>query len=101
MNYLKKYVREFDFENPEWGNKPEMFKVVSRNELNKEEMHLLEAIKMAWLVSHPKSFYVKRVFNTALGGVTLSAVLIGIVMASYYINVEYKLGWVFLTEFFA
>jgi hypothetical protein len=98
---VKSFVRGFDFEKPEWGNTPEGFPIVDRKGLTKEEGHLLEAIEMAWFVSQTNSFYVKRIFNTALDGVTLSAVLMGIVMVGYYVNVEYNLGLTFLTEFFA
>lgn len=98
---LKQFIREFNFERPDWGEMSEGFPGVDRRGLSKEEKHLLEAIEMAWLTSRPKPFYLKRVLNTALGGVTLSAVLMGVVMASYYLNVGYKLGWVFLAEFFA
>ncbi len=101
MSYLKQYITTFDFEEPDFEAVPEGFPIVNRKGLTKEEEHLLEAIEMAWLASRPNSFYLKKGFNTALGGFTLFAVLMGIVMASYYINVEYKLGLTFLTEFFA
>ncbi len=87
---IKQFIREFNFERPEWRNVPEGFPVVDSSGLTKEEKHLLEAIEMAWFVSLPPKHHATKVLNASVGLMTVMTVLLGIVMISYYVNVEYK-----------
>jgi len=98
---LKQYIREFDFGRPDWGGLPEGFPNAGRQGLTKEEKHLLEAIEMAWFVSLPPKHHATKVLNASFGLMTVMTVLLGIVMISYYVNVEYNLGFAFLTDLFA
>ena len=97
----KDFINEFNFERPNWSVVPSGFSNVNKQGLTKEEGHLLEAIEMAWRVSQPNSFYIKKMFNTGFGVASIMAVFMVIIMFSYYVNIEYNLGFTFLTEMFA
>jgi len=48
---LKRYIKEFDFENPNWDRLPGGFPDCEREALTKVEKHYLEAIEVAWLTT--------------------------------------------------
>lgn len=48
---LKRFIKEFNFPDPEWNNLPEGFPNCDKQSLTKEESHLLEAIEMAWMLT--------------------------------------------------
>ena len=53
MSYTtyKSYIKNFDFANPEWDKLPRGFPNLEKIELTREEGHLLDAIKLAWLTT--------------------------------------------------
>ena len=58
---LNKFVNEFDFPEPDWTTLPEGFPNLSKNGLSKEEGHLLDGIKLAWVTSEGRSVFFKSV----------------------------------------
>ena len=53
MSYTsyKSYTKNFNFENPNWEDFPGGFLDITKTDLTKEESHLLDAIKLAWLTT--------------------------------------------------
>ena len=47
----KRFVRNFNFPNPDWSSLPTGFPDLSKTGLTKEEGHLLDGIKLAWLAT--------------------------------------------------
>ena len=113
MNNLKQFIRDYNFTNPSWDNLPIGFPNVSEADLNKEEVHLLEAIKMAWLVADEEKTntiykYVLlnrmaglRIINTSFTILFVSGFSLILISVTYYLNIKYDLGFQFLTEYFA
>jgi len=109
----KHFIKNFNFPNPSWDNLPSGFPNISEEGLSKEETHLLEAIKMAWLVADEKRSYTiykyilinrmagLRIANTTLTLLFASGFFLFLVSMTYYINIKYNLGFQFLTEYFA
>jgi len=48
---LKKFVREFNFPDPNWDSLPPNFPNIPMDDLSVEEKHLFEAIKLAWFAN--------------------------------------------------
>ena len=109
----KQFIHNFNFTNPNWENLPSGFPNLNEKGLNKEETHLLEAIKLAWVVTEEKQTntiykYILlnrmaglRIANTTFTLVFASGFFLFLISITYYINIEYNLGLGFLTEFFA
>jgi hypothetical protein len=109
---LKKYIKDFDFEKPRFKNAPKGFPNCDLRGLTKEEKHLFSAIVTAWVVSRPD--FVRTVnayiitnrllynrINATLFTLGLYLLLIiELVSLAYYINVEFNLGFDFLTRMF-
>lgn len=112
-NQIKEFIKGYNFSNPSWDNLPTGFPNISKAGLTKEEAHLLEAIKLAWLVADEKRSYTiykyllinrmagLRIANTTLTIVFASGLFLFLVSITYYLNIKYDLGFQFLTEFFA
>lgn len=114
---LKTFINNFDFTKPDWENLPEGFPRLSKRGLTKGEEHLLDAIVIVWIFSKEGvssrieayfesnkliyAFSRSLVFKFSFSAIT--AFFIGIILISslYYLNIQYKLGLTFLTEFFA
>ena len=76
--YIKKFIRDFNFPNPNWENLPVGFLDLSKEGLTKEEGHLLDAIKLAWLTTQPegrKTLYK----NTIKSGLFVFISLMGLI----------------------
>jgi hypothetical protein len=112
-NNLKHFIKSYDFTNPSWDNLPSGFPNVGEDGLTKEEIHLLDAIKMAWLVADEKRSYTiykyilinrmagLRIANTTLTLLFASGFFLFLISMTYYLNIKYDLGFQFLTEYFA
>lgn len=112
-NNLRQFIRSFNFPNPSWDNLPVGFPNISEEGLSKEEAHLLDAIKLAWLVADEKRSYTiykyilinrmagLRIANTTFTLLFASGFFLFLISMTYYINIKYDLGLGFLTEFFA
>ncbi|OGM24057.1 hypothetical protein A2715_02670 [Candidatus Woesebacteria bacterium RIFCSPHIGHO2_01_FULL_39_32] len=47
--YTKKFIRNFNFSNPNWENLPNGFPNLGKQGLTRQEGCLLDAIKLAWM----------------------------------------------------
>ncbi len=113
MNNIKQFIKGYNFTNPSWDNLPNGFPNVSKVGLTKEEVHLLDAIKIAWLVADEEQTNTiykylllnrmagLRIINTTFTILFLSGFSLFLVSMTYYLNIKYDLGFQFLTEFFA
>lgn len=113
MRNIKEFIKDYDFTNPTWENLPSGFPNLDQEGLTKEEVHLLEAIKMAWLVADEEKTntiykYILmnrmaglRIINTTFTILFVSGFSLFLVSISYYLNIKYELGFQFLTEYFA
>ena len=99
--YTKNFIREFNFANPDWDNLPEGFPYCNISSLTRGEKYLYGGIKTAWLVSQPPSYFVKRAFYKSAIITSGLFIFMGIIMFSYYMNINFNLGLNFLTDFFA
>ena len=111
--HIKHFIKSYDFTSPSWDNLPSGFPNISEEGLTKEETHLLDAIKLAWLVAdeqHSNTIYKYilinrmaglRIANTTLTLLFASGFFLFLISMTYYINIKYNLGLLFLTEFFA
>lgn len=60
MNYeLREYINTFDFPEPDWSNLPVGFPSLDKTGLTKEEGHLLDGIRLAWLTSEGREVFYK------------------------------------------
>lgn len=110
---IKRFIRNHNFTNPDWTDLPGGFPNINEEGLSKEEAHLLDAIKLAWLVADEKRSctiykYILinrmaglRIANTTLTLFFASGLFLFLISMTYYINIKYNLGIGFLTEFFA
>jgi hypothetical protein len=110
---VKQFIKSYDFTSPSWDNLPSGFPNVDDDGLTREEAHLLEAIKMAWLVADERRSYTiykyilvnrmagLRIANTTLTLIFASGFFMFLISMTYYLNIKYHLGLAFLTEFFA
>lgn len=48
---LKRFVNEFNFPNPDWSTLPKGFPNLEKDGLTKQEGHLMDGIKLAWIIS--------------------------------------------------
>jgi len=113
LNTIKEFIKNYDFANPAWDNLPSGFPNINEEGLMNEEVHLLEAIKMAWLVADEKRTYTiykyilinrmagLRIANTTLTLIFVSGLFLFLTSMTYYLNIKLDLGFQFLTEFFA
>lgn len=118
MKSLKQYIKEFDFEKPDFKGLPEGFPKLSKKGLTRQEVHLLDAITVVWVMSKSNAFsqvsafvqsnkYIDTVINVNLKLAKavfifflIAAFSISFISVTYYLNVEFELGLTFLTEFF-
>lgn len=56
---LMHFINNFSFPNPDWNVLPADFPNISKTGLTKEEGHLLDGIKLAWLSSKGKAYFIK------------------------------------------
>jgi len=98
---LKIYINSFYFPDPSWENLPVGFPNCDTSTLSKEENHLFEAIKIAWLISHPKPYLITKFTQLTMSLMFSSIFITVLTMFLYYANITFHLGLTFLTEFFA
>ena len=68
---VKHFIARFDFPNPDWSTTPSGFPYMDKTGLTKQEGHLLDGIKLAWVVSDGgREHLYKSVARKALLGVT-------------------------------
>lgn len=84
---LKTFIQEFNFPNPDWTVLPKGFPNLSKKGLTKEEGHLLDGIKLAWLATGTgkAGFYIKTL---RLGVATFSILFIVLFGISAVKNLE-------------
>jgi len=105
MRSIKQFIKNFNFERPDFENVPVGFPWISKRGLTREEGHLLDAIVTAWILEEVGYFFkyfpgfrlIKLSFNLAF----YIVFLLTLVSFTYYLNIEYHLGLNFLTEIFA
>jgi hypothetical protein len=113
---LKQFIKDFDYDNPEWSRLPEGFPHPDTKGLKREERRIFEGIKMAWVFRKPgaldainRYMYVNKLTYTMIefkfvkAAYTLmySIVLIFLVIsAAWYLNIKYSLGMKFLLDVF-
>ena len=109
---LKKYIKDFDFEKPRFKNAPKGFPNCDLRGLTREEKHLFSAIVTAWVVSRPDlvrtvNAYVitNRLLYNRINSILITIglyliLIIEVVSLAYFINVQFNLGFDFLTRFF-
>lgn len=73
---LKSFVNNWDFANPNWSFLPPNFPNIPKNGLSREEGHLLDGIKLAWMASEGRDYLVKTVAKR----VAVTAVIIFILV---------------------
>ena len=98
---LVRFIRNFNFVNPNWDKLPRGFPYCDLNGLTKEEKCLFDAITTAWIASQPTSYFVKKIIYPTITLTTLVLFFLEIISFAYWINIEYNLGIRFLTDFFA
>ena len=101
---LKKFIKEFYFPNPSWKNLPIGFPKGSRDGLNREERHLLEAIVTIWKMENGGylgSLPFGNLTRLSLNFAFYSILAFSLVSFTYFINVRFNLGISLLTEIFA
>lgn len=75
---LAEFVLSWDFENPKWENLPPGFPHCDKRGLTKQEGHLLDGIKLAWLTSEGRGvFYKSLARRTVVLAVLIFVVLLG------------------------
>lgn len=79
MNYeLRKYINTFNFPEPDWSNLPAGFPSLDKTGLTKEESHLLDGIRLAWITSEGQGvFYKTLAKKTVVIVVLIFVVLFG------------------------
>ena len=117
-NYkLKKFINNFNFENPRLDNLPEGFPYIDTSGLSRHEMGVLSAIKMVWIISSPSKtqaienyIYTNKILygiltstiiNFTVTTLSLFVIIMGAISMIYYLNIRYDWGLYFLIEFFA
>ena len=67
----KRFIAEFNFPNPDWSNLPAGFLDLDKTGLTKEESHLLDGIKLAWIASKGRGVFYKTVAKRAFVGIAI------------------------------
>jgi len=112
MTDIKKFISNFNFVKPNFENVPEGFPRLSKKGLSVQEGYLFDAIITEWIFSRESfsssmaayiktSEFVEDVSRVSLGVSATCIVLFSLISTLYYLNIEYRLGLTFLTEFFA
>ena len=73
---VKGFVKEFDFPNPDWSSLPDGFPNLSKEGLTKQERHLLDGIKLTWVVSEGRETLYKTTAKRAFVGVVIVALVL-------------------------
>jgi len=68
---LRKFITDFNFPNPDWTSLPEGFPNLDKSGLTKEESHLLDGIKLAWVVSEGRETLYKTTAKRAFVGIAI------------------------------
>lgn len=75
---VRRFIAGFNFVEPNWDNLPGGFPNLDKTGLTKEEGHLLNGIKLAWLTSAGRSvFYRTLARRTVLGAAIITIALLG------------------------
>ena len=75
---IKKFIKEFSFPEPDWTSLPEGFPKLNKTGLTRQEGHLLDGIKLAWVVSDGRDYFIKTVARRAfVGAAIIILVLLG------------------------
>lgn len=100
---LKKFINEFNFPEPDWSNLPKGFPSCNLTGLSVQEKHLFGAIKTIWFITKTESLSLNlpKVMNVTLAMGVFGVFVFGIASLAYFVNVEYNLGFTFLTDLFA
>ena len=61
---LRQFIKEFDFNKPNWGNLPEGFPECDLEGLSLEEVAKFNAIKTLWELSQPEKPKASREFGS-------------------------------------
>ena len=79
MNTTKTFINEFNFRDPDWATLPLNFPKLSKKGLSKVEEHLLDGIKLAWMVSVGRKVFAKSVAKRVMIGfsILVISVLLG------------------------
>ncbi len=68
---VKRFIAGFDFPEPDWGNLPDGFPNLDKKGLSKEEGHLLDGIKLAWVTSEGRETLYKTTAKRAFVGMVI------------------------------
>ena len=68
---LRAFVNEFNFPNPDWTSLPEGFPNIDKDGLTKEEGHILDGIKLAWITSEGQEALYKATAKRAFLGIAI------------------------------
>jgi len=83
----KTYINKFNFPNPNWESIPNGIFNLNKKLLSKEESHLLDAIKLAWLTGTEKG---RTILYKNIARLTATfAVIIFVTILGRYIIKEY------------
>jgi uncharacterized membrane protein len=86
---LKKFIKEFNFPDPNWSSLPEGFPYLNKKGLTTEEGHLLDAVELAWLTTGTgRSILYKKIARVSLA--TIAVIIIGIFAKTVLKNPESK-----------
>ncbi len=78
MNNTKQFIKTFNFPTPDWSELPSDFPNLSKKGLTKEEGHLLDGIKLAWMSSEGRNFVYKlTIKRTFVGTIIFILILLG------------------------
>lgn len=86
---LRVFIRSWDFTNPSWGNLPAGFPDFDKKGLTREEGHLLDGIKLAWMAGEGRGVFYKTVARQAVVTATIIFVLFAgrnIITRTHYIT---------------
>ncbi|HLE48843.1 MAG TPA: hypothetical protein VI819_02310 [Patescibacteria group bacterium] len=105
MNIYKQKIRDFDFADPDFSWLPADSNLIDRLHLTKMERDILDGIVYQHNISKVLSPQMPDLLNgfyrLSLSGAVAGVFLFVFLMISYYVNVNYNLGFTFLTNMFA
>lgn len=75
----KQLITEFNFPNPDWNNLPSGFPRLDKAGLTRQEGHLLDGIKLAWIASEGRDVFYKSLARRTVVGIVILilAILVG------------------------
>ena len=73
--YIKQFINNFNFPDPDWSRLPPNFPNLPKDGLNKEETHLLGAIKLAYSVNEGgRNLLFRKTVKVAVIAVVISLI---------------------------